>query len=305
MKGSVLNHSARRQRRLTNVLSSVFALLALHSTAWAASYTFTTLSFFAEGNQQYWADCGVRGLETSYGVFYDQDHGMSTDFRVPGSNDTAAYGINNLSQIVGNYDQSTHGFVESNGSFTTIDVPGKNGSHAQGINDAGSVVGTYGDSAGAHGFLYSGGQFTTFDVPGGRNMDVSGINNQGDIVGSFIGNGRASGFLYQKGVFATLDAPGSIGTSAYGVNNLGEIVGSYTDSLKRGHGFLYEDGVFTTFDAPGNSGTIPHGINDLGQIVGLGAGNSFLATPVPEPASFALFAAGLIGGLLLWRKRTQ
>ena len=83
--------------------------------------------------------------------------GQFTSIVFPGKAVTAAYGINNLGQIVGTYfdvagDQvlGVHGFVLTNGTFTTIDFPkqptaGPTATYAVGINDAGDIVGGYND----------------------------------------------------------------------------------------------------------------------------------------------------------------
>ena len=84
---------------------------------------------------------------------------------------TDVWGINDSSQIVGNY-ELTHqtailGFVYSGGSYTTIAVPGSNDTLTYGINDSGEMVGAY-DLPGStqhRGFLYSGGVYTTIDYP--------------------------------------------------------------------------------------------------------------------------------------------
>ena len=73
---------------------------------------------------------------------------------VPGS--TQAGGINNSGQIVGSFDAggTTHGFLDTGGSFTTIDVPGSSFTIANGINDARQIVGTFESGfAVEHGFL--------------------------------------------------------------------------------------------------------------------------------------------------------
>lgn len=212
-------------------------------------------------------------------------------FNAPGASGfgTKAFGINNSGQIVGFfYDAGnrTHGFLDTGGSFTTIDAPGAIDTYAYGINDSGQIVGSFDDALGSHGFVDTGGSFTT--VPG----DPTGINNSGQIVGSF---GLDTG-----GSFTAINVPGSNSTSASGINNSGQIVGSF--NFPSGQGFLYMGGSFTTIDVPGFCCTFAEGINDNGQIVGwvgypASPEMAFVATPVatPEPASWLMLAAGLVG----------
>ena len=65
--------------------------------------------------------------------------------------------------------------------------------------------------------------------------------------------------------------------------------------------------TFTTIDVPGASfpSTEAFGINDGGQIVGSigdALSHGFVATPVPEPATWVLFGSALVG-LVWWRRR--
>ena len=106
---------------------------------------------------------------------------------MPGATGTAAWGINDAGQIVGNYQAlGPHGFLYSGGSVTTIDVPGATFTEVFGINDAGQTAGRYLDATGYHGFLDSGGSFTPINVPGTDNgTQVFGINDTGKIVGRY------------------------------------------------------------------------------------------------------------------------
>jgi probable HAF family extracellular repeat protein len=74
---------------------------------------------------------------------YDGKKYVTIDF--PGAFDTTALGINNLGQIVGEYEISAdrpQGFLYSDGKFTTIDFPGEPlQTVPQGINNSADIVG--------------------------------------------------------------------------------------------------------------------------------------------------------------------
>jgi len=198
---------------------------------------------------------------------------MAETIDVPGADpgSTAANGINDTGQIVGQFGDATgfHGFLRNtDGSFTTIDVPGASGTFAQGINNTGQIVGQFGDAMGIHGFLRdTDGSFTTIDVPAGfgDSTRAFGINNAGQIVGESQDMALTHGFLRDTdGSFTRIDGPGAFITRAFGINNAGQIVGEFAGATG-GHGFLLSGGTFTTIDVPGS----PFGINDTGQIVGI------------------------------------
>ena len=120
-----------------------------------------------------------------------------------------------------------------------------------------------------------------------------GINNAGSIVGFYLPTATTSiGFLDVGGAISTIDPLGSSFTQALGISNTGEIVGFYTDALGVQHGYTDIGGVFANFDPIGSVNTTINGVNDLGQLVGFFTDANdhvigFVATPVPEPATFA------------------
>jgi probable HAF family extracellular repeat protein len=113
-----------------------------------------------------------------------------------------------------------HGFLLDHGNLTTLDVPGSTSTEAWGINALSQIVGNYMDSAGnIHGFLLDQGSYTTIDVPGSFWTEAHGINASGQIVGwYYVAGGTAHGFLLVNGSFTTLDVPGSSSTRRLGPN---------------------------------------------------------------------------------------
>jgi probable HAF family extracellular repeat protein len=152
---------------------------------------------------------------TNGSAFYS--NGSFTSLGVPGSNITVAYGINNLSEVVGSYEVNNSGdyagFTYNNGSYSIFSAPGSVSTFATAINGLGQIVGyscsTLSDCENV--FLYSNGTFTTIDFPG----VPQGINDLGQIVGY----GTGFSLLYSNGTLTTLNF------RAEGINNLGQIVG--------------------------------------------------------------------------------
>ncbi len=189
----------------------------------------------------------------------------------PGANNTTAYGVNNLGQIVGmeNANATLNGFVSTESVFTTFNAtPGSMaGSYAEGINNLGQIVGL--NVANRSGFLLSGTTFTNITVPGSDSgtTNATGINDSGQIVGTFLMGGVQYGFLLSGGVYTTIAAPGATTTVASGINDSGQIVGWYAGAGGV-VGFSLSGGTFTPISFPGALSTLALGINNEGQIVG-------------------------------------
>jgi len=136
-----------------------------------------------------------------HSFIYNTATGTFTAIDIPdGSVEQQAWGINDMGQIVGFYQDGTgfHGFLRSSsGTFVTLDDPSATrGTVASGINDIGQIVGNYSDANGTHGFLLSGGTYFTLDDPVATTItSASGINDMGQIVGQFVDANDNHGFL--------------------------------------------------------------------------------------------------------------
>ena len=230
---------------------------------------------------------------------------------------TEVNGINNSGEIVGNYHPvggGWQGFSYSGGVFSSVNAFGGSYNIPYGVSNNGEIVGTVGDFTAVQGYLYSGGVFTAIDAaPYPANDTIAnGVNSSGAIVGISGSSGSGvlnSSFLDMGGVFTPIAMPGELVTFASGINDAGMIVGGASnDGFATGPGFIDNHGVFTAINFPGATSTVLAGINNLDQIVGQyvdqnGNIEAFVATPVPEPASWAMMMLGCLGAGLALRRR--
>ena len=134
-----------------------------------------------------------------------------------------------------------HSFLLKAGVFQQLTYPNSKETAAQGINENGQVVGNFPDANGTHGFVYleNVGVFTPpLDCPGASGTVLRGINNEGQIVGGCIGKtGHESPFLYMAASLHPILIPHAITTSINGMNSRGQIVGNLQDQTGS-HSFI-------------------------------------------------------------------
>ncbi len=235
-----------------------------------------------------------------------------------GNNASGALAINNHGVVVGYSYSSQSGTNPTavrwhNGVALEIgDLPGGSfGSVAQAINDAGTIVG-YGTGANgrqAMRWTEQGGMVALGGLRGQTYSTAYGINEAGTAVGS-VGNWAVRWDGTQAVQLADL-AGGSDLAHARDINNHGWIVGS-------GNGSFGPRAVLWLDGAPLDLNTLmldrpaaffasqAMAVNDAGLITGWGQIGServgFLLSPVPEPGSALLWAAGLGVMALRWRR---
>ncbi len=112
---------------------------------------------------------------------------------------------------------------------------------AIGINNAGQIVGEYGlfcDVCASRSFLWDAGAVTTFAPFGAVASAASDINDTGDIVGWWGSGGVEGGYLYADGEFSLIAPPSASFAEAFGINNQRWVVGAWADAAGVTHGFL-------------------------------------------------------------------
>ena len=252
-----------------------------------------------------------------------------------------AFGINGAGVVGGNGTNAF--FLLNGGSLQNLTTP-TGAINAFGINDIGNIVGQFTSGGNTPGFIlnsFSSTNFTTINQPTGIMSDVinaQGINSHGLVVGFYLGNdGQVHGFTANMpvtpggAIAATAVAdptipsnpnePGAtfVFSQILGVNDKGLAVGYFGDSTTSQHGYFFDTttGKYTFLDNPaaafngdGVEITQITGITNSGEISGFytdanGTFHSFVATAVPEPASWILLGSSMIAVVGLARRRAR
>lgn len=235
-----------------------------------------------------------------------------------------AKGINHHGQVVGwsvNASNQTIATLWNNQTPTALtSLDGYRG-EANAINDQGNIVGSLYSGFGSYAaFWNSNNELTLLSTNGGVGGEAYAINNNNLIAGwSASSDGRQHAALWENGTAIDLGNPGDYASFAYGLNNQGHVVGSFIgidDTI--GHDVeeyaaLWIDGNRINLNSliDGNAGILlnsAYGINDQGWIIARGIDSNdtyhtYLLTPVPEPATYALLLAGL--GVLISNVRRK
>ncbi|HZZ44375.1 MAG TPA: hypothetical protein VFE58_15680 [Tepidisphaeraceae bacterium] len=309
--------------RMSNISLIAASLCLVGHTAFAQTYTFTTLDDpLAAPSQTF-----VRGISGGtvvgfYGDGFSFPHGfmysggvyttLDDPLATTGTLPTAVDG----NTVVGFYDDAagTHGFVETSGIFTTVDNPSAIGNTAIYGVSGNTLLGTYN----GHGFSETAGMFTTLDYPAPllESCIVTGIS--GNIVVGYwtasLGylNGGSSdytyGFYEAGGVYTRVSVPGSLSgtTVVNGISSNGTLVGTFGDAVGA-HGFIETGGVFITIDdpdaVPGTTSIFGISGNTIsGTYLGADGSHGFIAV-LPEPAGLLPITTGILALLNKRRRR--
>ncbi|MEW6736800.1 MAG: DUF3466 family protein [Acidobacteriota bacterium] len=196
---------------------------------------------------------------------------------------SAAYGINNTSQVVGYFqsDDVHHAFkYETATGHTDLGTPnGYSYSYALAINQAGQIIGYVASAPFQTGnyrsFIFD--STNGFQIIGNTNNFANGINSDGQVVGSFKINANTNhGFIYHNSTMTDLNdlIPANSGwviTNARSINDKGQIVGAGTINGES-HAFLMTPLPSTIIELPLD----PERLNNKTQVVGEAGGHAVL-----------------------------
>jgi probable HAF family extracellular repeat protein len=197
---------------------------------------------------------------------------------LPGSDHSAALGINNLGHVVGSANVATglRAFRShrTTGIVALGTLPGDNGSVALAINNPGKAAGYSSGPTGVRAVVWTpAGAIQALPMlPGSDSARGLAINDGGDVVGICDTVSGPRAVLWAGSAVQGLAMlPGHGASEALSLNNRGDIVGSSGDPEAEHHAVLWTPG-----GAIQDLGTLPNGtssralaINDRREVVGI------------------------------------
>lgn len=270
---------------ITAITLTAISLTASKSALAVSLYSVTDLGSLTGEAYSYATDINDSGevaINSLKGSFFYSNGSLKKISPLPGDNQLAVTGINNLGQVVGNSigntDSDNNAFIYSNGTTQNIGVKGI----PYAINDSGEVVG--GTTGGGifpklafpygAAFKYSNGTTTIInnnDLQ--ENYVAYSINNLSQVAGIF-GSTASRAFLYNNGIITNLGIlpPSDNYSSAQNINDLGQVVGSSgLTGVNDSRAFLYSSSTGLENLGrlhPTDLFSAALGINNLGQVVG-------------------------------------
>lgn len=214
---------------------------------------------------------GFSPLAKAYDSFTDLGHG-------------AAFGINDLGQVVGQSSKSlsiAQATLWNGTTPTSLGVLSGNTYATGGINNSEQVAGYSLTSTGSQATLWNGTNPSALSGLGGAYSQATAINNAGQVVGFSNPTDNASyqAVLWNGATPTVLGGLGGTYNMALAINISGQVVGS---SLTTGNAsqkaVLWNGTTPTILGGLGGTTSFAGGINDAGQIVGgsFNAGNASL-----------------------------
>lgn len=326
------------KRRIFSALAVVSAVGVFSGMATASPVYSTFVTFSGPGDNA--GGTTVNGVSNTGAIvgfstnanatvltnFVRNANGTFTPLNINNDPMANANGINTSGTVVGT--TGGQGFSMSNGQLNILPAaqPGTTASEvAFGVNDGGTIVGQFTSNATdtTPGFVDKNGQFTILNpVANAAVTNAQGVNNNGLVTGFYSTDGQHQhGFFFNTATDQfTLPAdpvqPNLFLTQFLGINDNGFAVGYWQDAAGSQHGFVYDVATqtYSFLDDPNatvNNGveiTQITGINDSNEIVGFyvdanGVQQGFYANAAPEPAAWMLGGLGMVGLLMMKKRR--
>ena len=161
-------------------------------------------------------------------------------------------------------------FLWRNGELLLLGTLGGEESEAYAINDLSQVVGVAEAVVGGGGFLWENGKMTALPTLGQSGQGARDINESSQIVGSSIDvEGRERAVIWDGGGISALPSLHTGDTVALAINNRSQIVGQSKSRFEKWHAVAWTDGkIFDLHRSELGPHSAAFGLNDVGQVVG-------------------------------------